>query len=193
MKEDLNRLSVEALGKLFPIIVVEYKPEWKNLFQSEKQIVTEAIGSNNVIVIEHIGSTSIPGLCAKPTIDILVEIKDNTDTGQMIENLEQLGYHSIAKPENPPPHMMFAKGYSRRGYSGQTFHIHVRYKGDWDELIFRDFLIRNPVAAQEYAELKRRLSIDFMNDREVYTNNKTNFIQEIMKKARKELKNKPYF
>lgn len=60
MKEDLNRLSVEALGKLFPIIVVEYKPEWKNLFQSEKHIVTEAIGSNNAIVIEHIGSTSIP-------------------------------------------------------------------------------------------------------------------------------------
>lgn len=193
MKEDLNRLSVEALGKLFPIIIAEYDPEWKILFLSEKQIVKKAIGSDKILSIEHIGSTSVPGLCSKPTIDILVEIKDEADTVQLIENLKQIGYHFIPKPENPPPHMMFAKGYSESGYTGQSYHIHTRYRSEWDELIFRDYLIRNPEAAQEYAELKRRLSIVFINDREAYTNNKKDFIKEIIKKGREELKNKPYF
>ncbi|HEX7494047.1 MAG TPA: GrpB family protein, partial [Bacteroidales bacterium] len=103
MKQDLNKLSVEALGKLFPIVLVEYDPEWKNLSNSEKQIIEGAIGVNKIIRIEHIGITAIPGLCAKPTIDILVEIKDETDTGLFIENLKKIGYHFIPKPENPPP------------------------------------------------------------------------------------------
>jgi Uncharacterized conserved protein len=58
---------------------------------------------------------------------------------------------------------------------------------------FRDYLIRNPTVAHEYAELKRRLSIDFINDREAYTNNKTDFIKDILLKCREEIKNKPYF
>lgn len=188
MKQDLNKLSVEALGKLFPIVLVEYDPEWKNLYNSEKQIIEGAIGVNKIIRIEHIGSTAIPGLCAKPTIDILVEIKDETDTGLFIENLKKIGYHFIPKPENPPPHMMFAKGYSENGFTGQTFHIHLRYMGEWDELQFRDYLIRNPESAHEYAELKRILSIVFINDREAYTNNKTDFIKKILMKCREEIK-----
>ena len=184
MKKDLNRLSVEALGKLFPIVIVDYDPAWKNLFNSEKQIIEGAIGIKNIIRIEHIGSTAIPGLCAKPTIDILVEIKDEADTGLMIENLKMIGYHFIPKPENPPPHMMFAKGYSESGFTGQTFHIHLRFRGEWDELLFRDYLIRNPEDAHEYAELKRKLSIVFINDREAYTENKTDFIKKILLKCR---------
>ena len=190
MKQNLNRLSVEALGKLFPIIISEYDPEWKNLFFSEKQIVKKAIGSNKILSIGHIGSTAVPGLCAKPTIDILVEIKDETDTVQLIKNLKLIGYHFIPKPENPTPHMMFAKGYSHEGLTGQTFHIHIRYCGDWDEIAFRDYLIRNPRVTEEYAVLKRRLSIEFRNDREKYTDAKSSFIKEIVRRARKELKNK---
>jgi GrpB-like predicted nucleotidyltransferase (UPF0157 family) len=99
----------------------------------------------------------------------------------------------LFRPENPPPHMMFAKGYSAKGYIGQTFHIHVRFRGDWDELIFRDYLIQNPKIARKYAELKLRLSTDYINDREKYTNNKTEFIARITKTAREELQNKTYF
>jgi GrpB-like predicted nucleotidyltransferase (UPF0157 family) len=193
LKQDLNKLSVEALGKLFPIVIVDYDPVWINLFNSEKQIIEGVTGIKNIIRIEHIGSTAIPGLCAKPTIDILVEIKNETDTGLFIGNLKKIGYHFIPKPENPPPHMMFAKGYSENGFTGQTFHIHLRYRGEWDELLFRDYLIRNPEAAHEYAELKRILSIDFINDREAYTDNKTDFIKKILMKCRTEKKNKSYF
>jgi len=85
---------------------------------------------------------------------------------------------------------MFAKGYSPKGYLGQTFHIHVRFRGDWDELIFRDYLIQNLKIAQEYAELKLMLSTDYINDREKYSNNKTEFITRITKTAREKLKNK---
>lgn len=193
MKQNLNRLSVEALGKLFPIVIVDYDSAWKKIYYQEKQIVQGATGVNNIIRIEHIGSTAIPRLCAKPTIDMLVEIKDEADTGLIIENLKHTGYHFIPKPENPPPHMMFAKGYSENGFAGQTFHIHLRYRGIQDEVLFRDYLIRNREAANEYAELKRRLSIVFINDREAYTSNKTDFIKKILMKCRTEKKNKSYF
>ncbi|MCX6253597.1 MAG: GrpB family protein [Bacteroidia bacterium] len=188
MNEDLDKLSIDELGKLFPIKISGYNPDWKNRFVSEKQIIRKTIGTKNIIRIEHIGSTAVPGLCAKPTIDILVEIKNETNSALIINDLARIGYHFISKPENPPPHMMFVKGYSKKGYIGQTFHIHVRYGGDWDELIFRDYLIQNPKIAQEYAELKLRLSTDYINDREEYTNSKTAFITQITKTAREELK-----
>jgi GrpB-like predicted nucleotidyltransferase (UPF0157 family) len=193
LKHDLNNLSVEALGKLFPIVIVDYDPAWINLFNSEKQIILEATGIKNIIKIEHIGSTAIPELCAKPTIDILVEIKNETETGLLIGNLKNIGYHFIPKPENPPPHMMFAKGYSENGIIGQTFHIHIRFKGKQDEVLFRDYLIRNRDAAYEYAELKRRISIVYINNREAYTDNKTDFIMKILMRCQAEMKNKSYF
>jgi GrpB-like predicted nucleotidyltransferase (UPF0157 family) len=187
---DLDKLTTGELGKLFPIKITEYNPDWKRLFVSEKEIIQRTVGTRNIIRIEHIGSTAIPGLCAKPTIDILVEIKDDADTGLIINKLKQAGYHFIHKPENPPPHMMFAKGYSIKGYRGQAFHIHLRYGGDWDEILFRDFLIRNQKSAKEYAELKLKLETYYFNDREKYTNNKTEFITRIVKKAREGFRNK---
>jgi GrpB-like predicted nucleotidyltransferase (UPF0157 family) len=185
----LNSLSTEELGKLFPIRISDHDPAWERMFLSEKKAVLKVIGIRNIIRIEHIGSTAVPGLCAKPTIDILVEIQDDANIDHIIHKLKKIRYHFISKPDNPPPHMMFAKGYSEKGYTGQTFHIHVRYRGDWDELIFRDYLIRNPMIALEYAELKLRLSTDHINDREEYTNSKTEFITRITKTAREELKN----
>jgi GrpB-like predicted nucleotidyltransferase (UPF0157 family) len=83
---------------------------------------------------------------------------------------------------------MLAKGYSIKGFSGQAYHIHVRYSGNWDEIIFRNYLINNPEVAHEYCELKRKLSIEFFHDREKYTESKSDFIWRITKIAREELK-----
>jgi len=188
----LDELSGEELGKLFPIIISEYSPDWKDQFNSEKLLILKTIGTVNIMRIEHIGSTAVPGLCAKPTIDILVEISEDTDTALIKNKLKQISYHYISKPQNPPPKMMFAKGYSLYGYCGQTFHIHVRYEGNWDELIFRDYLIRNPKKAQEYAKLKWQLSGDYINEREKYTIGKTEFITRVVRIARRKLKKKPY-
>ena len=185
MPKDLNQLTTDELGQLFPIIIVDYNPDWPRQASMEKKNIIKNVGKEFISSIEHIGSTAIPGLCAKPTIDFLLEILDITNCDFLIKQLQEIGYHFIPKPENPPPHMMFAKGYSESGISGQTFHIHIRYPGDWDEIVFRDYLIKNQTVTAEYARLKRKLADKFKNDREKYTDSKSTFIKNTTLKARK--------
>jgi len=185
MAKDLNQLTTDELGQLFPIIIVDYNPDWPELASIESGSIINAVGKNFISRIEHIGSTAIPGLCAKPTIDFLLEIVDNTDCDLLIKKLKKNDYQFILKPENPPPHMMFAKGYSDSGITGQTFHIHVRYSGDWDEIVFRDYLLKNQTVTADYASLKKKLAIEFKNDREKYTDSKTDFIKDTILIARK--------
>lgn len=179
-------MTNEELGILFPIIISESNPDWIRLFQIEKIEIEKMLGKNNIISVEHIGSTAIPKLKAKPTIDILLEVPDPIEKSDLIERLTKLEYQYIPRPENPAPHMMFAKGYTIDGFKGQTYHIHVRYKGDWDELFFRDYLISNPTIAHEYGDLKTGLANEYKNDREGYTEKKTDFIRRITEIARNE-------
>ncbi len=185
MSKDLNQLTTDELGQLFPVTIVDYNPDWPGLASTEKKNIIRNAGKAVISRIEHIGSTAIPGLCAKPTIDFLLEILDITNCDLLINRLKKIGYHFIPKPENPPPHMMFAKGYSESGITGQTFHIHVRYSGDWDELVFRDYLLKNQTVTAEYARLKRKLATEFRNDREKYTDGKSTFIKNTTLIARK--------
>jgi GrpB-like predicted nucleotidyltransferase (UPF0157 family) len=184
MTDDLNKLTIEELGQLFPIILTDYDPKWVDLYQLEKQSIYATVDPKQFVSIEHIGSTAVPGLFAKPTIDILIEIQDYTDLDLIKQDLKKIGFEFIPKPENPPPHMRFAKGYTQKEISGQKFHIHIRYTGDWDEIVFRDYLISNPSAALDYADLKRVLADNYVNDREKYTENKTDFIKRIVRLAR---------
>jgi GrpB-like predicted nucleotidyltransferase (UPF0157 family) len=185
MTKDLNQFTSDELGQLFPIIIVDYNPDWPGLASIESKNIIEAVGKKYASRIEHIGSTAIPGLCAKPTIDFLLEVMEITNIDLLIKKLQKIAYQYIPKPENPPPHMMFAKGYSESGITGQTFHIHVRYPGDWDEIVFRDYLIKNPSVKVDYGRLKRELADEFRNDREKYTENKTTFIKNVTWTARK--------
>jgi len=184
MVKDLNRLTTDELGKLFPIFLVDYNPDWPRLASIESINITETVGNEVLARIEHIGSTAVPGLCAKPTIDFLLEVLETTNCDLLIKQMQKISYHSIPKPENPPPHLMFAKGYSDSGISGQTFHIHVRYPGDWDEIVFRDFLLANQSVTADYANLKMKLANEFKHDREKYTDGKTAFIKNIILVAR---------
>jgi GrpB-like predicted nucleotidyltransferase (UPF0157 family) len=193
MSEGLNKLSVEELGALFPIVLKEYDPEWAKKFLVEKELILTTFNENRILGIHHIGSTSVPGLKAKATIDILLLLARCVDLKLMTDKLANIGYQFIPRLENPPPHMMLAKGYSKSGYTGQTFHIHPRFSGDWNELIFRDYLIGHSEISNEYAALKTRLSADHKNDREKYTISKSGFIENVIRKAREELKNKSYF
>jgi GrpB-like predicted nucleotidyltransferase (UPF0157 family) len=186
MDKRLENMNTEELGGLFPIVISEPDGNWVKLFQSEKNKIHKALGKQNIIRIEHIGSTAVPNLKAKPTIDILLEVPESKDNVFMAERLREIGYHYIPRPENPAPHMMFAKGYTEDGFKGQAYHIHVRYSGDWDELYFRDYLKLHPKTAREYGELKARLSVEYKNDREEYTNRKTDFIKRITRIARSE-------
>lgn len=181
-------MTAKELGELFPIIIVEPDPDWIALFEIEKAEITNVLGRKNIVRLEHIGSTAVPNLKAKPTIDILLEVPGSADTKEVVEKLTGLGYHFIPKPENPAPHMMFVKGYTDSGFEGQAYHVHVRYAGDWDELYFRDYLKSHPDIAREYGELKVKLAGEYKNDRDGYTEKKTDFIKRITSLARNEIR-----
>ena len=184
MAKELSEMNNEELWKLFPIIISDHRPEWKDLYTQEKDIIEKAIGKQNISRINHFGSTSVRGLCAKPTIDILLEIFTDTDTDRLSEILTGIGYIRSNQKDNPPPHMMFLKGYTPEGFKGQAYHLHIRYEDDWDELYFRDYLIDHPDTAKEYGELKVRSKGQFEHDRDAYTEEKSQFIKENTRKAR---------
>lgn len=190
MRKNLEDMSLRELGMLFPIIITEHDAKWKKLYEKESIIIKDAIKEENIIRINHFGSTAISDLPAKPTIDILLEVEENIDQESLISKFKSLGYYYTPQPENPAPNMMFMKGYTPNGFKGQAYHIHVRYKGDWDELYFRDYLLKYSNVAKEYGDLKYELMKKYKNDREAYTGGKTEFIKRITKKAREEFGNK---
>jgi len=185
-KKELSQMSDKELWRLFPIILSDHNPEWKAKYIEEERILKQRIG-DQIIRIDHIGSTAVPKLIAKPTIDILIQIKEDADKEKLICDIESLGYIYSPQPGKPAPHMMFMKGYTFEGFHGQVFHLHVRHRGDWDELYFRKYLQFHPNAVEEYGKLKLLLKEKYEFDRDAYTNAKTEFIKRITDKARKEM------
>lgn len=184
MSKNLDQMTPEELGKLFPIMLSPFNPGWSHMYQKERGRIEKLFHSNSILSIEHIGSTAIPGLISKPTIDILLEIEQSTENQVIIDCLANLDYHYIKDPKKPPPHMTFVKGYSINGFEGQAFHVHIRYSGDWDEIYFRDYLRSHPDAVAEYTRLKKDLAAKFRHDRDGYTSAKENFVGRIDKLAR---------
>jgi len=184
MPKPLNELTPAELGKLFPIILADHDGRWPRFYDEERAALLSALAEVPVLSVEHIGSTAVPGLRAKPTIDILVQVETSADNNAIIAAMRRSGYEYTERPENPPPHMMFMKGYTPEGFRGQAVHVHVRHPGDWDEPRFRDHLITHPDTAREYAALKEELARRFPNDREAYTDGKTEFIRRVMERAR---------
>ena len=186
MAKLLQEMTNEELWALFPIILSGHDPLWRESYLREEALLRQAAGERNIFKISHFGSTAVPGLIAKPTIDILLEIKPEAALAELTENLEAAGYIHSPQPENPAPHMMFLKGYTTEGFKGQAFHVHVRYEGDWDELHFRDYLLAHPKTAGEYGELKLRLQKRFEHNRDAYTAAKTEFVKRVTRLAREE-------
>ena len=180
MKKDLNQLTRAELGRLFPIRLCAYDPKWPKLFSAESQTLLHAAGRETVEGIEHIGSTAVPGLTAKPVIDILMIIRRETDLEILRQNITAAGYAFAAQPDKPAPHMMFMKGYGPDGYTGQVYHLHIRYAGVIDEVLFRDRLRASPKEAADYALLKESLACKYRFDRDAYTQAKTAFIRRVL-------------
>jgi GrpB-like predicted nucleotidyltransferase (UPF0157 family) len=162
--------------------VVELLPHderWHRLFDEEKARLQEAIGEN-IISIEHVGSTSICGISAKPVLDIAVAIEKCADGEKCVEPLKDLGYEY--RGENGiSGRYYFVKGKPR------THHLHMLLVDSaalQNHLLFRDYLRRNPVAAKEYDKLKKELSEKYQNDRDAYLDGKAEFVERILKIAR---------
>lgn len=181
-------MTNRELWALFPVVLGSYNPGWERWYADEEDNLIDIIDKQNIVRINHIGSTAVFGLTAKPTIDILLEISADTDTDDLIRRLEQNGYIYTEQLDKPPPHMMFLKGYTEQGFGDRVFHLHVRYPGDWDELYFRDYLRRHKSVADQYGRLKKELAERYAHDRDGYTEAKTEFISKYTAIAKKELK-----
>ena len=161
------------------IEISEYDPAWAAEFEAERERIRAALDSDLLVEIQHIGSTAIPGMAAKPIIDILLVIRESGQRARVIQGLRKLGY--VYWEENPEPgRMFFVKGMPPFG-TRRTHHVHVFDDAKERKLriAFRDYLRSHADAAREYAELKRQLAERFSNDREAYTRGKDEFIARI--------------
>jgi GrpB-like predicted nucleotidyltransferase (UPF0157 family) len=166
-----------------PIEVVEYDPDWPRAFEEERDRIAAAIG-DAALVIEHVGGTAVPGLPAKPVIDLMVGVEDIERAGPAVAGLINLGYEYVPELETELPD----RRYFRRG-SPETHHVHmVPASSDYfvEHLLFRDYLRSHPQAAEEYGKLKRGLASRFRFDREAYQAGKVPFIDTVVAAARRE-------
>jgi GrpB-like predicted nucleotidyltransferase (UPF0157 family)/predicted RNA-binding protein associated with RNAse of E/G family len=164
--------------------IVNYDPRWPMLYAREKDRILRAV-ADKVAAIEHVGSTAVPGLAAKPIIDIMVAVRKLSDVNECIGPLRSIGYEYVPEYEKELPQ----RRYFRRGPEGirnRHFHMHVvEHDGDfWKQhLLFRDYLRSHPDAAKQYCGLKRELAAKHASDREAYTEAKTSFIESVLERA----------
>lgn len=161
--------------------LVPHNPEWDELFQSEKKKLLGVMGEI-VIDIQHVGSTALPTISAKPVIDIAVLVKSLKEVEKYVEKIEVLGYQK--KQENRPERLFFTKGPEEN----RIIYLHIGDEStDYikDMINFRDYLIQNPTEAKRYAELKAGLAKKFADNREPYTAAKEKFVQEVVERAKK--------
>ncbi|MCH5170830.1 MAG: GrpB family protein [Oscillospiraceae bacterium] len=181
MGKALFEMTLEELWELFPIILTEHKEIWNSWYADEHKRLSGVLPIEN-IRISHIGSTAIDGIWAKPIIDILVELPISLSMENVKEILVQNGYICMSEQ---PDRKSFNRGYTSEGFAEKVFHLHLRYRGDNDELYFRDYLNDNPLLAKQYEELKLSLWKKFEHNRDGYTFAKTSFIVEQTDKAKK--------
>ena len=161
--------------------IAEYDHAWPGAYERERAAILAALG-DLVFAIEHVGSTSVPGLAAKPIVDIMIGLRTMANGERCVEPLERLGYEYKGEAGIP------GRLYFRKLIDGlRTHHIHLVEHGCdfWKRhLLFRDYLRRHPQEVRQYQELKARLAAQYGDDRIGYTEAKTEFIESALTKAR---------
>lgn len=161
--------------------LVPHNPGWDKLFQAEKAKLLVALGEL-VVDIQHVGSTAIPTIPAKPIVDIAVLVKSLEKVKGYVGKMEALGYRK--KQENRPERLFFTKGPEKN----RIVYLHMGDENTYyikDMVVFRDHLIQNPAEAKKYAELKEGLAERFADNRAPYTAAKEKFVQEVLDKAKR--------
>jgi len=170
------------------VVVVDYDPQWPSQYEEEKERILDGIG-DVAVAIEHIGSTAVPGLGAKPIIDIMVAVPVLADAERCIEPLQGVGYEYIPEYNDLiPERRYFHKGSAE----ARTHHLHmVELVSDfWErQLLFRDCLRTHPEEAERYHQLKKELAAKFGADRDGYTEAKTSYIESVIARAPGQVKN----
>ena len=165
------------------ITLVEYNSDWPKVFEQEYGLLFQTL-SDSVTQIEHIGSTSVPGLLSKPIIDIMIGLADFSIADNLVPKIVSLGYIYFSEFEDVMPNRRFFK---KLVDGTATHHIHMTEIDSkfWQRhLLFRNYLRSNPNAANEYAMLKKELSKQDWGDSNDFAEAKTEFIKNIEEQAK---------
>jgi len=174
-----------------PIEIVAYNPDWPASFEREKAHLLATLPAGIIVRIEHFGSTAVPGLSAKPVVDMLVEVTGlDAVKRRVVPILESEGYEYFWRPtageDGEPHYAWFIKRDPQTGV--RTHHIHM-VEGDfashWERLLFRDYLVAHKDVADQYDVLKRELALTMATDRVGYTRAKGEFIERVMRDIRR--------
>ena len=173
------------------VAIVPYDSRWPEYFRGEVEHLRSCLPAGLIRRIEHFGSTAVPGLVAKPIIDLLVEVRSlRAARTEVAPILQAQGYDYFWRPsfgDDVPPWYAFFIRRDQRGT--RTHHIHMvtrrrAFRAHWERLLFRDYLIGHPRTAREYARLKTDLAAAQPNDRVAYTNGKAAFIEQVTARAK---------
>lgn len=165
------------------VMLQEYNPEWKKFFDIERKMLLGEF-PDVFLEISHGGSTSVPGMKAKPIIDMFVAVSDLDDYKKVKSDLEALGYEYRGE-EGVPGRQLFVKGDERR----RTHHLQLTTKNNdqWkNHILLREYYIKHPQVMREYVALKEELASKYSNDRGSYSSGKNEFIDLVLKKAKEE-------
>ena len=184
MKKSLEQRVAEATQE--HVAIVRYDPEWARKFKDESDHLQNTLPSSIIKRIEHFGSTAVPGLPAKPIIDILIEVSSLEEVKtEVVPILEADGYDYFWRPTNENDLPYYAWFIRRDARRNRTHHIHMVEADStlWERLYFVEYLKEFPEEAKKYAQLKQELSTKFPNNRIAYTKAKTDFIVSLTRKA----------
>lgn len=162
------------------ITVTDYNPEWSLKYEEEKTRITEIL-KDNCIAIYHIGSTSVPGLAAKPIIDIMAVVRSLEKADAASDDFTRIGYEYLGE------FGIAGRRYLRKGGVERTHQIHIFHMDDWHNIVrhlaFRDYLCSHEKARETYAALKKGLAESFPYDIDGYCDGKEKFVQDMEKQA----------
>lgn len=182
------RKRIEVLQRE-KIALVPYDPEWPQRYATVEAEVKALVPRMLVQRIAHIGSTAVPGLSAKPIIDVQVEVMDLEEVRREVAPLmEAAGYEFIWRPTMGDAAPYYAWFIKRDAHGERSVHVHMVQAGQAsvDRIVFRDFLREHPDQAARYESLKHELAKRFPKDRAAYTQQKTAFVNEMLALARRE-------
>ena len=165
-----------------PVEIVAYSADWPQRFAAEREILARVFPPG-AFTIEHIGSTAVPGLGAKPIVDILIGAPAIAEIEARIAAMDALGYRYVPEHEAELPHRRFFEKPVRRP---RQYHVHAVRKDSTfrrEHLAFRNALRADTALAAEYLALKRALAARYCSDREGYTDAKAAFIRAVVQRA----------
>lgn len=166
------------------ITVVPYQEGWRQLFEQEADLLRNALGEK-ALRIEHIGSTSIPGMDSKPIIDIMVAVESLTEAIRLIPVVEALGYEY--KPHDTISERVYFVKEHIPEYSTHHLNLTEHGSGFWkNTLAFRDYLRRHDQVAAEYADLKKHLADVYAQTHQLDRDGKTEFVHRVLELSEKE-------